>query len=417
MTQRTRTRGVITPISTATLWHYTGTGNPWVQNAYSAPFNSGVVESMTDSVTKGFRARQKAGEKFFNNMSSSLISYEQGVGNGYQIHDANNGERIDGQCFHLWIPHSGTNATVSTSLAIPADDISRAAIEVSTKVLSDRGRSTTNLWESIAEVDKTIAMLRPSLVKFVGICNDATRAKREGRFKGFALNGVSNLYLAYRYGIRPLVSDVQGILAGLKKDRGNKEVTTRARVQLNTVQVLTGSSTLGVVKVNYSNMVNDLVNVRAMSLDEVNMTALNNIGFSTKGLLTLPWELVPYSFVADWAFNIGDYLGALAPAFGWNSLGSCLSITRDVSNTYVPTSVVSTSGSYTLDRPVSGSFVCKSLTRGRGPLTPAAIVLKSDLRLDSATRAADAWALAGQLFIRVFGGVKLDLRLGQRYTE
>lgn len=418
MTLRHRTRGSFTPVTTASLWRYTGVGAPWVQSpGYSLPLNVGTVEDMYDGVTTRFRERQKAGEKFFNNMSYTRTAYEHSSGNGYQLHDANNGERIDGDALHAWLPHSGTNITVGIFNALADDDISRACAEVSTRVLSDRGRSATNLWESLAEADKAVALLRPSLSRFTRLCNEALKAKKEGRFKGHAASGVSNLYLAYRYGFRPIISDVEGIIAGLKKGRGTKEVTTRSRIQLNAVKVNTGSSIAGVVKVDYSNVIQDFVVVRGMSLDEVMLTALNNVGFSAKGLLTLPWELTPYSFVADWAFNVGDFIGAITPAFGWKALGSCLSVQRTVTNSYSAANTSLTSAAYTLDRPVSGSVLCTRVTKSRGPLTPPSLVIKSDFRFDKFTRVADAWAIAGQLFLRTFGGTRFSVSPHQRYTE
>jgi len=402
MTLRNRSRGLLTPINSATLWRYTGNGNPWVQNAISLPYMFGDVENMTDSVTPNFRKRQAAGEKFFNNMYYSRIGYQSGGGTGYQIHDANNGERIDGQTLHIYIPHTGTNALVSTVLLIGSSEISRLASEVSTRVLNDRGRSDSNLWETLAEADKTIEMLRSPYSKLLSAVNSAAKAKMLGRFPGYALNGVSNLYLAYRYGIRPIINDVQGIISGLKQKTGKQQKTTRAKRQINRFEVRAGSGTVGIIKVDYSNIINDTVTIRATCLDEVVLSSLNNIGFSAKGLLTLPWELVSYSFVADWIANVGDFIGALTPAFGWNSLGSCLSISREVSNLYVPTGTTCMSGAYTLDRSVSGSFTTTSTSKGRGPLAPAALVIKSDFKFDNFTRAADAWALLGQRFSSVF---------------
>ncbi len=409
MTSRTRTRGALVTVSPPTLFrNNAATGHVWAQiTPFSCPVRVGSLETMSDVVVKGFKKQQSLGKKFFNKMEYSKVLYEVGSGSGYQLQQVASpfdSERIDGPSLYVYLTTftGGTQSVPNVGALLPSD-MGNLASEVSTRVMSERGRSSSNLWETLAEMDKTIDMFKHPIQKLTGIVYDASKAAEAGRFRGYAKNGMSNLWLAYRYGIRPIVSDLTGICQGLKKSVGKKEVSSRASGQINVTKVVLGSSTVGVVKVDYGNIITDTYLARGFSLDDVSLSVLNNIGFSGKGLITLPWELVRYSFVVDWIANVGDFIGAISPAFGWNPLGSGLTVTRTIDNQYYPVNTSIPSGAYLLQRPVSGTCHSNVVTKSRGDLAPSAIVVKSDFRFDKFTRVVDALTLLGQKFGKTFG--------------
>jgi hypothetical protein len=200
----------------------------------------------------------------------------------------------------------------------------------------------------------------------------------------------------------PFIKDVNTVVSGLKKKVGRQRVTTRASASDSRVERLSlasGSSPGNVVL--YDKQSVEKVTIRAMSLDEYVVTAADNIGLATKGLITLPWELIPYSFVADWFVNFGDFLQALVPLPGVKQLGSCVVTERDRQTSYTATGSIPASG-WTLIRPVTGQFLTRYLTRTRTALSDASIVIKSDFKFDEATRLADATALITQRMGRLF---------------
>jgi hypothetical protein len=157
---------------------------------------------------------------------------------------------------------------------------------------------------------------------------------------------------------------------------------------------LSGSYGIANVIINYTTT--DEVTVRARTLDEVDFSVANNIGFSVKGLTSLPWELVPYSFVADWFVNVGDYIRALTPVPGLKLLDDSLTIERVVKTIYSagPTSLLN--NDYSITRPVSGSISSTLKTKTRSRLGAPKLVVRSDFRFDKALRIADGLALAAQ---------------------
>jgi hypothetical protein len=243
------------------------------------------------------------------------------------------------------------------------------------------------LYETLAEMDSIIGTI-PGIVK------PFLKALSQNRGLLDRARGIGSAYLAYRYGLKPLMSDLVGVVEGLQKAVGRVRQTSR------------GSSSLSIAKSEFSSggwggactfdklytHREDLI-VRAMSLDEFEASVASNAGFTAKGLLTLPWELLPYSFVVDWFANIGDFVGSLVPSFGYSQLGSCLVLDNKLVTEYRIGTTYPRSD-LALDVPITGTNVRTWIHKSRTtqPLTPG-LVLRSDFRFSNLTRAADAISL------------------------
>jgi hypothetical protein len=257
--------------------------------------------------------------------------------------------------------------------------------EKSTELLNKRGRPDQDLWEAIAELDKTATLL-PGLLK--SLRKAVPTGKRSDLQKS-----ISEVWLAYRYGIKPLVSDIAGVLKGMNGAIGKIRKTYRANGFIDSksfekLQWL--STTYGMdIGVNYT----DRYTVRCTSIDEFDASVAFNIGLSSKGLITLPWELTKYSFVIDWFTNIGDWLGAITPSLGFNQLGSCISILREKDLTISHLGDLSTA-TFDLVTPSHGRYYTYLANYQRSSGIPApGLVIRSKFRFDNFTRSADALAL------------------------
>lgn len=406
---RVRTRGAFKPYPvniTAFSSKFDCSGSTNQTANIADAIRTGVVETMHDFVTTAFEKRRAKGEVFFNPMNhtkqesiiinpgngekmtkqtqscSSPVLFEESWIDGPLL-----GRRLNAQVLGKPVP-------LSTRI-ISEDDINKLKDEVSTKCLAQRGTSDSNLYESIAEYKQTLQLLRNpvgAMGKWLGKNERAiTRAK-----------GVGDAWLVYRYGIRPMISDIDGIIKGLKKKVGHQRTTTRSRGQISLSRVDSGTIVTGEpVTLTYSKQSDCTVLVRAMSLDEHVISLYENIGFTSKGLITLPWELVPYSFVADWFVNFGDFLKALVPLPSVHQLGN--SLTTEVVETYTYVGISSTRPGWTTNRNISGTFVSRLTTKSREPIRTPSVVIKSDFRFDDATRLADSVALIGQKMGSLFG--------------
>jgi hypothetical protein len=369
-------------------------------------FATGVKKTTIDEVIPHFHQRVKKGEVFFNpyyseekegvRVTGNSLQYERispiscsGVSRNYAVRNSSNdievhyGDAVGMTRATGWMP--------STRDLINSSDVENLVIELSTRVRSDRGRSDSNLWETLAESDKVLGTL-------TGVFKNALGAFQRKNLKGFTKEATSG-YLGWRYGIKPLISDVDAVTKGLAKKVGRMRKTTRSANTMNSYEHRIVTKAYGDLTVRCHEQSFDEVNVRCMSLDEYVATTLNNIGLSSKGLITLPWELVSYSFVADWFANIGDYLGAITPAFGWTQLGSCVSIRRERRLEVTNADVIPASG-IRIVTPCSGGYTLRRSTRQRYTGLPQPqILVRSDFRFQNLTRCVDAFSLLAQRVI------------------
>jgi hypothetical protein len=410
---RTRSRGGLYASHTTTeqSLYYGCANTSWTDDGFSFIEYAGDFEGSIDVVVKDFKKRSKAGELFFNPRTYSRNQYS-GQGTGYHLRSLLLGcapsfyteYRLNGSGLYPFVTKEQIDGkTVPMAHTIVSSGTLRdLKSEVATEMLNQRGRADSNLYESLAELDKTVGMFKQPISRISQTLNRAAQAKREGKFLGYTVDGVSNLWLAYRYGITPALNDIQGIVDGLKAKTERRRQTTRAKKGFETRKTLSLQGTLGILRMDYTVKVTESYTVRAMSLDEIETSLWENIGFTHKGLITVPWELVKYSFVADWFVNIGDFLGALVPAFGYKNLGSAMTVIHGLYNQYESGPTVSTNANYILDVQPQGTYTINRLEKFRGSVPFPDLVIKNDFRFDKWKRVADALSLLAQRGNRVF---------------
>jgi len=369
----------------------------------------GTLEEMDDVVTQGFYARQKKGDLIFSPMQHRKItsSVDQ-VGSGPTVRQTTPTCNPTGQPggevylqysaegpYLAYLLTGGANVPLPTPQGIIDNgDIARLEKEVSTSVLAARGQSSQNLWESAAEIKKTIAL-------FSGPIRYLFSYFRKNR-AAMTLMGPASAWLAYRYGVLPFIADVTAIVNGLDMPVGIRRDSTRKSLKLQEISVTSVSVGDSSTRTDVNVMLTDHVTVRGLAIDEHMSNLRDNIGFSAKGLLTVPWELIPFSFVLDWFVNVGDYLKAYSPAPGYKNIGGCLTTERIISALYTPTNTVCYYPGLSLVRALSGTCSSTLWTKSRQPLTSPEILVKSDFRFSSLIRVADSLALLSQVASKYF---------------
>jgi hypothetical protein len=278
-------------------------------------------------------------------------------------------------------------------------DIANAQNLVRTRVNAERGKSTANLYEDLAEFHKTVGMLQRPLAAFAAF-------NRKGNWLSKVSGSASNAWLQYQYGIKPLARSVQEVTEGLIKPRQRKvRQTTRAQEQLFASAGSTTYHQDTQFKWDLRYYTEDKMIVRGFSLDEYVTTIAHNIGLTTKGLLSTPWELVPASFVADWFVNVGDFLSAHLPAPGFNQLGAQMTVHRITTTTYfLENWQLLPSFDVNLLRGASGSARVEHDAKHRTTLgSGGSIALKTDFGFEGLGRVLTSLALSRQQFGRIWG--------------
>lgn len=368
-------------------------------------FRVGEYTTMSDVVTKRFRELQSSG--------AVVMTPSHRVTVRRTVDPISHGFGYDNGSPSQWWSYEGAPRTswclglTSSSVLIPdgyllhsASEVNALVREVCTRVRSQRNRGSTNTWENLAEIDKTLALLRHPLSSW-------SKFRRKNSRIFDQIQDPANGYLVWRYGVSPLIKGVTDVMHAVKKAAESGSVsrreTTRSRVRSelsSATQFSLGNLRDGLFTGTLSQK--ETVEVRAMAIDTIEMDFQYTYGLSVKDLLTLPYELVPYSFVADWFANTGDFLGALADMLYPSELGSCY--TLEVSSSVTKQNFTASSDNvvFTFQSPELARVEenRKIISRVPGLVDPG-LVIKSDFRFDSAARWGDSLALIAQQILPI----------------
>lgn len=288
-------------------------------------------ETMVDQVNPGyFRAEREGGLKPVSPMSKTKSSYLLVPGAAHQLLTGNGFTYV----------HQCTGALVSASAHSwlanlknhPADPSASTKPALLQQALA---RAQTDAWDTatfLAEFGKTVEML----TTFYGrwretsqkVLNAARKKKRLGENLGEAF---SNAWLEGRYGVRPLVYDMmdiheaynrvtQGVESPLSRGWAQEEVSPNHASnvgQTTAYAYARGGSFDSPTLQSYSGRGTAMQWIALLS-KERRLRATVGVSVTTRvatqfDLAVTAWEIVPYSFIADWFINICDLIAAWSP--------------------------------------------------------------------------------------------------------
>lgn len=156
---------------------------------------------------------------------------------------------------------------------------------------------------------RAVKTARPSLVK--AFIYKRFSIPRKQRLRGADLT-TAKLWLEYNYAIKPLVGDInnylrlysEGIVTNNQHDRP-WVISARSRKAL----VVRRKSELSGVR----HAAEAYVAVRTKlfaTVNDADLLARSQLGITKSDALLAAWEIVPFSFVLDWALPIGNYIEA-----------------------------------------------------------------------------------------------------------
>lgn len=149
---------------------------------------------------------------------------------------------------------------------------------------------------------------------------------------------LSNIYLVFRMGVVPLLNDLEEALKFLKsryEPRYTARGTTTSQGQ-TTEETFVTSGVYGSYGIHIETTRTFEARYGLLYETDPFSRALANLGLTRP--LSSAWQLMPWSFVADWLFQVGKYLDAIQPA-GFTKTLSAWGSTRDTTvTTWTPTS-------------------------------------------------------------------------------
>lgn len=120
---------------------------------------------------------------------------------------------------------------------------------------------------------------------------------------------LANDWLMWTYGIKPLLSDIDGAAKHLAVPESRTfDIVVRKKVALPREMLWNSSGTSGIVNYKtavYSDGFVEVVYKVRLKINSIDRD-LSRLGFGN--LNSVAWEVIPFSFIADWVLPVGDFL-------------------------------------------------------------------------------------------------------------
>lgn len=290
----------------------------------------GIVSTMYDENHRNFYEARKRGEIVMGRMvliksaravSPGMLTWNDAAAGGTGVQTVKHGDIVawvENQP-QFWPTLSGTiNSSHMASLAV-------------VNAYQRMNAAALCTGETLRDLDSTIQMLRSP---FKGVTNLVRkilttrgrmlkRTRRSGakaaRTTRDLLKANSDAWLEHRYGWKPLLLDIDAIAEEMHR-KIDAVVTRRVarseeRVSRSASMVFDASAVAQRTGVNY---LTEEVRVCVGVIYLVENRQASDIvgkflGTRPRDLPATVWEMIPYSFVADWFVNVGSWLQAVTP--------------------------------------------------------------------------------------------------------
>lgn len=232
------------------------------------------------------------------------------------------------------------------------------------------GAVRINLPVAFAEFRQTRNLIATTAVNFVRAYADIRKgrfsraAKRLGldetpaALKGGRAKGMSphERWLEYRYGWIPLLSDIKGSIEYLHEKAVAKQfysVVKSTHEELETIistliddgNVTRAGTSFRVSTKRTATITRKGIVTYRFRVTNQNLAQNHQLGLDNPALIA--WELVPFSFVADWFVNVGDVLGQIGAFSGKECVDASLGLQYSEKSVKTTTNVATATGQST----------------------------------------------------------------------
>lgn len=291
---------------------------------------SKVEKSMTDVVTPDFKKLRSKGRIINSSMSMVEEKIEDYVSSWYNylgLSITSNGTTPDtGFIDQGTMPTSKMKIDPVGLMGQLTTDKTTLVDLAASKAWANIDSSSAAMLVTIAEAKKTYASISSILYRSFSIFRAIKRGELARARNLISQERLDNIYLEARYAIRPLFYDAKGIVEAFNKKRVDKtRYTARGSAEgsdsASSSTRDTGAFASVYIRANYSGSVR--TKVRAYILYEIDASKLSNL--QTWGLVdpfSAGYELIPFSFIADWFCNLGTVIASWNPKPFVNVLAS-----------------------------------------------------------------------------------------------
>lgn len=227
-------------------------------------------------------------------------------------------------------------------------DLQALEAEATIKCLSDINKTELNAPVFASEWKKTRQIHR-DVCKAIGSFATA-------RGFGKRLKAAANAELTYRYGVLPLLSDLESA-ARLLNRKWSPRYTARgfASAAANAKGTFSHTHWHGTSTFTSEIRVDRSVRVGCLYTTDETMRLAASLGFTRP--LSVAWELVTLSFVVDWLVDVGTWLDAIQPDGASKKLASWVGVRTDIITSRLITGHTPPDSPYIRNVSVSGSMI------------------------------------------------------------
>lgn len=358
----------------------------------SIPGHTGELIQTWDVVTPNYFRRRKAGELIVNDFKSvKTTRFDSSTG----VHVKANNPHLGGPPdYFLEQERTGpqlaqqmqaTQYALNVRNVVPFADYHQALNQVSTRAYAGVLAGDADVLVMLAELKKTFSSLLNPLQNLRKLFTSIQRAK--GAIKGSLSLGqyISSEWLKYRYGILPIMYDIEGIIKALGRDTKRGRHTSRATQTLQASEL--GMPCIwahGDLDTTYQDTYTDEVILKCGLIYNAELQTTDYLGLNLRSIPTSAWELIPFSFVVDWFLNAQHYIRAMS-AHGLNAKGGAYTVvtrTYTAQRAIIGSVIARSPANSTLLRPMSGSQTIVRRVKIRYPGVAApSLVSKINLSL------------------------------------
>lgn len=282
----------------------------------------GTLETMTDVVIPNFHSRVREGEVFVNPMtktyseakcSMSTMSYRVEKKPGYACAYTQTVSKHPSGLNNRGAPLG--------HISIPID-IGRLRKLAGTSATAAVDAATFESLVFAAELRETLKFLRNPLANWNSFLRAVRRTKNKNLYnRGKTVHDfLADNWLSYRYGIRPLVNDVQNAIQAIKETGMERPPRRTARGTASEGNSASVSEDVG-GGYEHNASTSRQVSVRSGILYQ-GYRDPNTWGLTLNDIPGAAWESLWLSFVIDWFANIGPWINAITPIAGVKILAS-----------------------------------------------------------------------------------------------
>lgn len=306
-------------------------GTSWPE-ATTSSWCSGSKE-MHDVVTPRFKQRVAKGEIINNPMLQKMQSVEDSqmlISLNWDNFDSN-GKLISG------VVREGPTRWAA-SLSLKAEE--HPPLEINTESVTSRAVSQAHancdlseaaILATVGELDSTVKGLAQILRRCYGIFRSVRKLDvlaLKGQIKPREL---ADRYMEYRYALRPLYYDAQQLTSAFKT---NHTIGSRQTFRGFAEDSVEDSGTYTHEYDNKTHTVSwtskRTFTARAGVLCCITDDS-KDLVFGARNVPQSMWELVPFSFIVDWFWNVGNIISSFSPKVGLDELASWV-VTTDVTS-------------------------------------------------------------------------------------